>query len=141
MENVPTDLSNLKSIVDKLDVEKLVAVPVDLSKLSKLSNVVKNDVVKKDVYNAKIKTIEDKVLDITNVATKTTLNAKINEVKGKIPNITILASTIALTAVENKIPNVSNLVKKTDYNIKISKIEKKITDHDHDKLLLQNLIS
>ena len=32
---------------------KLVSVPVDLSKLS---NVVKNDVVKKDVYDAKIKT-------------------------------------------------------------------------------------
>ena len=30
----------------------------------------------------KIKIIEDKVLDITNVATKAALNAKINEVKG-----------------------------------------------------------
>ena len=40
----------MKSKVDKLDVHKLVAAPVDLSKLS---DVVKN-VVKKDVYNAKI---------------------------------------------------------------------------------------
>ena len=45
-------LVNLKSNVDKLDVDKLVPVPVDLSKLS---DVVKNDAVKKDVYNAKIK--------------------------------------------------------------------------------------
>ena len=52
LKNVPTNLNNLKSKVDKLDVNKLVPVSVDLSKLS---NVVKSDVVKKDVYNAKIK--------------------------------------------------------------------------------------
>ena len=75
---------------------------------SKLSNLVKNVVVKKDVYNAKIKNIEDKIPDITNLATKITLNAKINEVKGEIPSITNLATN----AVENKIPNVTNLVKK-----------------------------
>ena len=49
----------MKSKVDKLDVDKFVPVPVDLSKLS---DVVKNDVVKKDVYNAKIKNIEDKMI-------------------------------------------------------------------------------
>ena len=40
-----TKLANLKSEVDKLDFDKLVPVPIDLSKLS---DVVKNDVVKKD---------------------------------------------------------------------------------------------
>ena len=35
---------------------------------------------KKDVYNAKIKNIEDKIPDITNLATNTTLNAKINKI-------------------------------------------------------------
>ena len=80
--------------------------------LSKLRNVVTNDVVKKTGYNANIKNIEDKIPDITNVATKTTLNAKINKSKGEIPSINNLATTTtALTAVENKIPNVSNLVK------------------------------
>ena len=64
MKNVPTNLSNLKSKVE--DVDELVPVPVDLSKLS---DVVKSDVVKKDVYNAKIKNIEDKIPDITNLAT------------------------------------------------------------------------
>ena len=44
MENVLNILNNLKSKVDKLDVDKLVPVPVDLIKLS---DVVKNDVVKK----------------------------------------------------------------------------------------------
>ena len=104
----------MKSKADKLDVDKLVPVPIDLSKLS---DVVKNDVAKKDVYNAKTKNIEDKIPGITNLATNASLNAKINEVRDKIPSITNLATTTALTAVENKIPNVSNLVKKTDYNI------------------------
>ena len=40
-----------------------------------VSGVLKNDVVKKD-YNAKIKYFEDKITDITNLATKTSLNAK-----------------------------------------------------------------
>ena len=74
------DLANLKSDVDKLDIDKLIPVPVDLSELS---NVVKYDVVRKDVYNAKIKNIEDKIPDIINLVTKTTLDPKINEVKMK----------------------------------------------------------
>ena len=39
------------------------------------------NVVKKDVNNAKIENIEDKICDITNLAANTTLNAKINEFK------------------------------------------------------------
>ena len=58
MKHVPTNLSNFKSKVNKLDFDKLVPVPVDLSELS---DIVKNDVVKKDAYNAKIKNIEDKI--------------------------------------------------------------------------------
>ena len=61
MKNVPNNLSNLKSKVDRLDVYKLVPAPADLSKLSDL---VKNNVVKKDVYDAKIKHIEDKILTL-----------------------------------------------------------------------------
>ena len=78
LKNVPTNFSNLRRKVDKLDVDKLVPVPVDLSKLS---GIVKTDAVKKDVYNAKIKNIKDKIPGITNVATNTTFNAKINEAK------------------------------------------------------------
>ena len=43
MKNVLTNISNLKSKVDKLDIDKLVPIPVDLSKIS---HVVKNDVIK-----------------------------------------------------------------------------------------------
>ena len=42
------NLANLKTEVDKLDIGKLVPVPNDLSKLS---NIVKNEVVKKTEYN------------------------------------------------------------------------------------------
>ena len=43
-----SNLDNLKTEVDKLDIDKIVPVPVDLSKLS---GVAKNDVFKKDVYD------------------------------------------------------------------------------------------
>ena len=39
-----TNVASLKTEVDKLDIDKLVPIPADLSKLS---NVVENDVVKK----------------------------------------------------------------------------------------------
>ena len=103
LKNVPTNLRNLKRKVDKLDVEKLVLrVPVDLSKLI---DVVKDAVLRKDLYNAKIKNIEDKIPDISNLATNASLNSKINVVKCDIPNITNLATSTALTAVATKIHN------------------------------------
>ena len=73
LKNVPSALRNSKRKVDKLDVDKLLPLPVDLSKLS---DVVKIDLVKKDVYNAKIKNIECKIPDTTNLATNTNLNGK-----------------------------------------------------------------
>ena len=50
-----TNLSALKTKVDKIDVDKLKTTPIDLAKLS---NVVKNEVVKKTDYNAKVTSIE-----------------------------------------------------------------------------------
>ena len=93
LKNLPIKLNNLKSKVDKLDVDKLVPAPFDSSKLN---DVVKSDVVKKDAYNAKIKNIQDKTPDNTNLATSITLNVKINKVKNDIPSITNLATTTAL---------------------------------------------
>ena len=53
-----------------------VPVPVDLSKLKDiLKNY--NDIAKKDAYNAKIKKVEDKIPDITNLATNVSFNPKI----------------------------------------------------------------
>ena len=94
MKHVATNLSNLKGKVDKLDVDKLIPIPVGLSKLSDL---VKNDVVKKDLYNAKIKNIKGKIPDITNLAitTNIALNANINEVK-KMKCLVILTYLLLL---------------------------------------------
>ena len=93
----------------------------------------KDDVVKKDVYKTQIKNIEDKIPDITNVATNTTLNdkinevknenttlnAKINEVKTEMPSITNFTATIAVNAkiyeVKNKIPNITDLATTENY--------------------------
>ena len=57
-----TNLAALKSEVDKIDVDKLKTVPVDLAKLS---NVVKNDVVKKTDYNIKVTSIENQIAGVT----------------------------------------------------------------------------
>ena len=48
LKNVSSNLSNLKSKVDQLDIAKLETTSVVLNELS---NVVKNDVVKKTEYN------------------------------------------------------------------------------------------
>ena len=146
-----TNLANIKTQVDKLDIGKLETVPVDLSKLS---NVVKNDVLKRlydqlvtkvnniDTSNFVLKTkyatykleLENKIPSISGLF-KTNYNTKITELENKIPNISNLATKAALTTIENKIPSISNLAKKTDYYTKITNIENKLTDHNHDKYI------
>ena len=78
-----TNLANLKTEVDKLDIDKLAPVPVDLSKLS---DVVKNDVVKKTAYDklvAKVKNI-DTVNIVNSLVNKTNYNTKITEIEKKL---------------------------------------------------------
>ena len=56
------NLTNLKAEVEKLDIDKLVPVPVDLRKLR---NVVKNEIVKKTVYDklvAKVSNIDSNTM-------------------------------------------------------------------------------
>ena len=100
-----TNLGNLKTEVDKLDIDKLVPVPVDLSKLS---DVVKNDVIKKAEYNKLVNKVNN--IDTSRFILKTKYDADKLEL-------------------EKKIPDTSNLIKKSDYNTKISKIEKKTTKY------------
>ena len=75
---MPNGLNNLKGKVDKLNVDNLPQVPTDLRKLR---DVVENEAVEKDVYDAMIKDIEDKISSITKLTINAALNAKINEVK------------------------------------------------------------
>ena len=78
-----TNLASLKTEADKLNIDKLVPVPFDLSKLS---DVVKNDVVKKTVYDefvAKVKNI-----DTSAFVLKTKCKTDKTELEKKIPNMT-----------------------------------------------------
>ena len=72
-----------------------------------LSNVVKNDVIKKTEQNKLVNKVNN--IDTSDFVIKTNYNTKITEL-------------------DNKIPDTSNLVKKTDYNTKITEIEGKIPD-------------
>ena len=78
LKNVPGGFSSLNSKIDKINIGKLETTPVDLTKIS---DVVENKVVWKTEYNAKIKYVEEKIPDITNlanIAINTTLNVNIN---------------------------------------------------------------
>ena len=129
-----SDLVSLKAELDKLDIDKLVPVPVDLS------DVVKNGVVKETAYDKlvvkvnnmdisgfvlktkyktdksdldkKISDADKKIPYTSKLVKKTDYNAKNSEIENKIPSISGLGTNSARTAVENKIPDVSNLVKK-----------------------------
>ena len=133
-----TNLAALKSEVDKIDVDKLKTTPADLAKLS---NVVKNDVVKKTDYNTKVTSIENqiagvtknmldnladitklKAVDTSNFVLKTKLAADVNTLENKIDTV------------DKKIPEVSGLTTKssltsylqtTTFNSKITEVEKK----------------
>ena len=120
--------------------------------MSTLSDVVKNYVVKKTLYEklaAKVNNIdtsdfvlktkyqtdktelEKKIPDVTDFVKKT----KLTELENKIPDVSSLATKTALSAVENKVPSFSSLVKKADYDTKISELQKKLTDHNNDKYI------
>ena len=153
-----TNLANLKTEVDKGDINKLVPVPTDLSKLS---NVVKNDVIKKTEYNKLVNKVnnirtsgfilktkydadklklENKIPDISNLARKTNYNIKIIELENKTPDISNLATKAALTTVENKIPDISNLATKaaiTTMENKIPDISSLVRKSDFNKKLLK----
>ena len=150
-----TNLAALKTEVDKIDTDKLKTVPDDLAKLS---NVVKNDVVKKTDYN----TLKSKVdgIDVSKYVGRTKYETdgkaifdKIDAVEKKIPVLTdlfttarfnheknLLATKTALTTVENKIPDVSTLAIKTSlssllpvstFNSKVTELEGKVTTVDN----------
>ena len=57
-----TNLTALKTEVDKIDTDKLKTTPVDLAKLT---NAIENDVVKKTDYNAKVTSIEAQIAGLT----------------------------------------------------------------------------
>ena len=87
-----TNLASLKAEVGKLDINKLVPVPLDLSKLS---DVVKKDFVKKTDYDKLVAKVDN--IDTSGFVLKTKYDTDKSEL-------------------ENKIPDTSGLVNKTDYD-------------------------
>ena len=97
-----TNLASLKTEVDKIDTDKLKTVPADLAKLN---NVVKNDVVKKADYNAKVTGIEGQIASVTKNTTD-----NLNDIK-------------KLKAVYS-----NNFVLKTKFSADINTLDDKIDD-------------
>ena len=141
-----TNLATLKTEADKIDPDKLKTVPDDLAKLS---NIVKNDVVKKTEYNTfkskvdpvdasnyvsrtkyvkdgsefedKLTKIEDKIPDIRDLATKSSITLLLTT---STFNSKISETENKITIVDNKIPNITNLATK----IELTNVENKIPD-------------
>ena len=138
-----TNLAVLKTEVDKIDVDKLKTVPVDLAKLT---NAVENDLVKKTVYNTKVTSIETQIAGITkntvdNLADITklkTIDTNSFALKTKLASdVTTLENKI--DTVDKKIPDISGLATKTclnaylqtsTFNSKIAEVENKIKSAD-----------
>ena len=104
------NLANLKTEVEKLDTDTLATVPADLSKLS---DVVKNDVDKKTEYDKLVTKVNN--INTRGFVLKTTYDTDKSDLEKKISD-----------ANKKRIPNTSNLAKKTDLNAKITEIQSKI---------------
>ena len=138
-----TNLAALKTGVDKIDEDKLKTTPIDLDRLS---NLVKNDVVKKTDYNAKVTIIESQIAGATknnldNLADITKLKAI--DTNSFVTRTKFSADTNALDdkidGVEKKIPDISELATKTSltsylqasrFNSKVTEVENKIKAAD-----------
>ena len=134
-----TNLAALQTEVHKIDVDKLKTTPADLAKLT---NAVKNDLVKKSDYNTKLTSIETQIASLT----KNTIDnlADITKLKAIDTNSFVLRTKLAsdVTTLENKIdtvdkkiPDISGLATKTSltsylhtatFNSKVTEVANKI---------------
>ena len=88
------DLASLKSEIGKLDINKLETTPVDLSKLS---DAVKSEVVKKTEYNKSVKELSAvQNADTSNLVKKITMTQKLLKLKRKYIIMIIVASILLL---------------------------------------------
>ena len=120
-----SNLASLKTEIEKLDMP----VPVDSSKLS---DMVKNDVIKKTVYDKLVARVNN--IDTSGFVLKTKYDTDKKELENKITIMRFFHDEFVLKAnyvidkfkLKKKIPDASKLVKKTDYNAKITEIDGKI---------------
>ena len=120
-----TNLSALKTEVDKIDIDKLKTVPDDLAKLS---NVVKNEVVKKTDFSA------DNYVTRTNFSTDTnSLDDKIDKVDKKIPDVSGLATKSSVTILIKNLDDRIDKLKINDYAKKTTLTNYMLTSTFHSK--------
>ena len=132
-----TSLAALKTEVDKIDIDKLTTVP---DGLAKLSNVVKNEVVKKTDFSAENYVTRTKFSTDTN-----SLDDKIDKVDKKIPDVSGLATkssvTILIKNLDDRIDklkindyakkaSLTNYMLTSTFNSKSTELENKIKDAD-----------
>ena len=134
-----TNLAALKTEVNKIDADKLKTTPIGLDRLS---NLVKNDLVKKTDYSTKVTRIEaqiagltkdtvDNLDDITKLKaidtnsfvkfsadTNNALDDKIDGVGKKIPGISGLATKI----------NLNDYLQTKAFNSKVTEVENKLLE-------------
>ena len=103
---IPVDLSKLSDVMKNDVVTKTVYKKL----VGKVDNIDTSDFVLKTKYNTGKTELENKISDTRGLVKKTNYNTKITELENKISYISNLATKTALTATENKIPCVSNLV-------------------------------
>ena len=102
-----TKLSALKTEIDKIDTDKLKTVPDDLAKLS---NIVKNEVVKKTDFSA------DNYVTRTKFSTDTnSLDDRIDKVDKKIPDVSGLATKSSITTLIKNLDDRTDKLKINDY--------------------------
>ena len=92
-----TNLASLKTEVDKLDIDKLATVPVDLSKLR---DVVKNDVARKAAYDKLAAKLNN--IDTSTFVLKAKYQTNKEELEKKVPDITDFVKIRKLTELENR---------------------------------------
>ena len=102
-----TNLAALKIEVDKIDIDKLKTVPDDLAKLS---NVVKNEILKKTDFSADTYVTRTKFSTDTNA-----LDDKIDKVEKKIPDISSLETKRNVATLVNNLNNRIDNLKINDY--------------------------
>ena len=121
-----TNLAGLKNEVDESGIHKLVPVPVDLIKLS---DVVKNNVVKKAVYDKLAAKVNNN--DTSEFVLKTKYQTDKTELEKKIPDVTNFLKKTKLTELENSIPDITGLAIKAALTaVEFSSlVEKEIMTH------------
>ena len=129
-----TNLSALKTEVDKIDIRKLGTLPTDVAKLT---NKVANDLIEKTNFNSSKTKVDNNETDNDNLETKVdnnhlTSETSINDLKTKVDGIDLtkyIKKSDYDTKVGNlelKIPDVSGKLNTSDFNSKVSELENKI---------------